>query len=212
MLPATRALQKPIKRRLIAFFGITWEKSHNAHNRKKNKMHPCFDWHLLNGFRKTIAGPSRFQTRSWFGSSDYPKGQTLMPCDCRAWRPKCRLMKECSQHEMHELCVWMNCVFDVCLDRCVCESFSVRVAVSTNGFRRRFRRKKSGKKNPEKVWEDFVQNQVRARGFRRRFGKRFGHALVQSQVRFNTVLENVLTFKPSKPAKPARPAKTSKLY
>ena len=109
-------------------------------------MHPCFDWHLLNGFRKTIAGPSRFQTRSWFGSSDYPKGHTLMPCDCRAWRPKCRLMKECPQHEMHELCVWMNCVFDVCLDRCVCESFSVRVAVSTNGFRRRFRRKKSGKK------------------------------------------------------------------
>ena len=40
-----------------------------------------------------------------------------------------------------------------------------------------------------------MQNHVRVRGFRRRFGRRFGYALVQNQVGFNTVLENVLTFK-----------------
>ena len=107
---------------------------------------------------------------------------------------------------LDELCVWclsrQVCVWELfCASRCVHKRVPEKVP-----------EKKIWKKNPEKVWEDFVQNQVRARGFRRRFGKRFGHALVQSQVRFNTVLENVLTFKPSKPAKPARPAKTSKLY
>ena len=107
---------------------------------------------------------------------------------------------------LDELCVWclsrQVCAWELfCASRCVHKRVSEKVP-----------EKKIWKKNPEKVWEDFVQNQVRARGFRRRFGKRFGHALVQSQVRFNTVLENVLTFKPSKPAKPARPAKTSKLY
>ena len=58
---------------VAALKAAAWPKFFEQVRLNREKVHPCFDWHLLNSFRKTIAGPSQFQTRSWFTISDQPK-------------------------------------------------------------------------------------------------------------------------------------------